>query len=423
MTNMRTVQINNRLNGYMVKTEKFKTDLIGIYVKRRLLKSEVGLNTLLSRLLVRGTQAYPTTKKLNTYLESCYGMILVSDMVKYGDHHILQIKLQFPDPKHIKDKDIFDNALKVIEEVLFRPLTEEGKFNQAYFDQEKRHLMDEIKSRVNDKMSYSLERCIECMYEGQDYANYVYGDVEDIEAITNEDLYKHYLKLLKTSKVDVSIMGDIDFDYVKSAIEALPFVPCGCDDFEAQAHKVNDLKVVHEDFNVKQGKLVLGYDTPFDHTHDLYEASVLAYYILGGGPNSILFKELREEHSLCYYVYTKSDKFKGCMFVGAGIESENYDRVLDMIKDQIEILRVTEVKTDQLDLARDAMIASIRSLSDYPNSFINFLYTEVLDKPVGGSFDMDEMISRYEKVALSDIKKVFQALTLDTIYFINGGDK
>ena len=418
MINMRPIQINNRLNGYMIKSDKFKTDLIGVYIKRKLNKEEVGLNALLSRMLVRGTRIYDTSKKLNTFLEMNYGMILVSDVVKYGDYHILQLKLQFPDPKHILDKSIFDNAIELIKALLFDPLVVDGKFKESYFEQEKYHLIDEIKSRVNDKMSYSIERCIECMYEDEAYANYVYGDIEDIEKIDNEMLYNHFQKIISTSKIDISIMGDIDFDLVADKLRSLPVEEAVLKEWTFEEHTCQKVKSIHEDFNVKQGKLVLGYDTAFTTNHELYEASVLAYYILGGSPHSKLFKLLREENSLCYYVFTKTDKFKGNMFIGAGIESENYDLVLDMISDCIKDIEVDEA---DLEHAKSAVVTSIRSILDFPNSFINFFYTEMLDKSLETTFDLEDMISDYMKVSIEDIMKVYKGLTLDTIYFINGG--
>lgn len=423
MAIIQTAKINNRLTGYMVQTDKFKTDLVGVYIKRKLCKEEVALNTLLSRVLVRGTAKRPTTKDLNKYLESCYGMILVSDVVKYGDYQVLQMKLQFPDPKHIKDKTIFEQAIELINELIFQPLIVDGKFDEDYFLQEKQHLIDEIESRINDKMSYSLERCIEHMYEGEDYANYVYGDVIDVEEITNEALYAYYKKIVQSSQVDVSIMGDLSFESMENSIRSLAFDTSEVEAIEYDQHVTKKVKEVKERFDVKQGKLVLGYQTPFVHTHPLYEASVLAYYMLGGSPNSKLFKLLREEHSLCYYIYTKSDKFKGCMFVGAGIEEKNYELTLNLIEQSIEALKSDGVKQSVLDAAIESMVASIRSINDFPNSFINFCYTELLDKSVGQQFNMESIIEKYKLVTLADIKKVFNALTLDTIYLIYGGEQ
>lgn len=417
------IKLHNRLNLYMVKTKKFKTDLIGIYIKRHLKKEEAAKNALLTRLLLRGTEQHPSTKALNIHLEESYGMILVSDVVKYGEYHILQFKLQFPDPRHIQEKNIFDKALKILKEVIFNPLLKDGGFDQDFFNQEKEHLIDEINSRVNDKMSYSLERCIECMYEGEAYSEYVYGDEEAVNIITPEALYQHYLQVIHDSLIDICVMGEIESDQVRQQIEeTFPIEENDFDeDFEmCDYHTPESVNEVVENFPVKQGKLVMGYHTNICQTDPLYEASVLAYHILGGGATSKLFTELREENSLCYYVYAKSDKFKGCLFIGAGIESENYDLVKEMIAATIKKVKEGQINQMDLDQATESMIASIRSLSDFPNSFINFFYTEVLGQSLKKSFDMEAMIEGYKNVQLQDVIDVYSRLELDTIYFIKG---
>jgi len=414
-------KINNRVNLCMVKTKKFKTDLIGIYIKRPLNSKEAAMNTLISRLMQRSTMSYPTTKSLNTHLEESYGMILVADVVKYGDYQILQVKLQFPNGNYLNEA-IFESAIDIMKEVVLHPNIKMEKFDDDYFNQEKAHLIDEIQSRVNDKMSYSIERCIECMYEGEAYANYVYGDVEDVKCITNEMLYQHYKHIIETSKIDISVMGDIEFDHVNEVIETFGFNDYEVHPIISENHERLQVNEVKEKFNVKQGKLVLGYDTPFTHLHELYEASLLAYYILAGSPNSRLFKLLREDKGLCYYVFSKSDRFKGSMFLGAGIESENYDLVLQLIAETIADLQWSVTETE-IELAKDAMIASIRSISDFPNSFINFFYTEMLEKNKEYIFSLDQMMEDFNNVTLASVQAVYQNLSLDTVYFIDGGKK
>ena len=54
-----------------------------------------------------------------------------------------------------------------------------------------------------------------------------------------------------------------------------------------------------------------------------YEASVLFASVLGGGANSKLFNEIREEKSLSYYIYAKLDKFKSIMLIASGINTTN----------------------------------------------------------------------------------------------------
>ena len=84
-------KLNEKTKLHVVNSTKFKTDLIGIYLKRPLNKAEVTKNTLITRLLGRATTEHKTSQDLNTYLEELYGAILVPDVVKYGDTQVLGV--------------------------------------------------------------------------------------------------------------------------------------------------------------------------------------------------------------------------------------------------------------------------------------------------------------------------------------------
>jgi predicted Zn-dependent peptidase len=105
------------------------------------------------------------------------------------------------------------------------------------------------------------------------------------------------------------------------------------------------------------------------------------------------------------------------MFVGAGIEFNDKDEVINVIESTLDELKHTYVDQVLLDQASEGMIASIKSLSDFPNSYANFMYSELLGKK---SIDLNEMMTLYKSVTLDQVKEVFNRLELDTIYFLKG---
>ena len=418
-------QINKRLNLYTIDTQKFKTDLIGVYIKRKLSSKEAAYNTLITRILSRGTKKYPSGKILQNKLDASYGMILVSDVVKQGSYHILQFRLQFPNHKHIQEQFIFEEALDLLHEVIFKPLADENGFDPHIFIQEKNNLLDEIRSRENDKMSFALDRCIEHMFEGEGYGQYVYGDEKTVEAIEAHDLYKHYLELLESSLFDICIMGDLKDKSIGQSVEK--YFPVKENDYVdymiRETHEAHfQLKTIKESQAIKEGKLVMGFRTYINHTEPLYEASVLAYHILGGGPSSILFHRLREDESLCYYVYAKSDKYKGALFIGAGIDPNDLEVVTGHVFEVIETLKKEGVSQSTLDDTANAMVDSIHALSDFSNAFMNFLYGELLGKSVDHVVEISEIVQGYKNVSVEDIKAVFDKLKPDLIYLLHGDE-
>ncbi len=127
---IRVIEMADQVKLHLIKSDKFKTDLIGVYIKRPLNEKEATYNTLLTRILEQGTRSWPNSKALNNALDNLYGGILSCDVNKYGELHAMQFKLQLPNEKHIKDKNLLTSGLEILNEVLKDPIKENGLFKE-----------------------------------------------------------------------------------------------------------------------------------------------------------------------------------------------------------------------------------------------------------------------------------------------------
>jgi len=292
------IEIQEKVNLHLLKSDKFKTDLIGIYIKRPLKEKEASMNALLTRVLERGMKKYKTAQELNIHLDGLYGAILVSDVHKYGEKHVFQFKMQIPDKRYVPSNNIFLESIDTLNELINHPLIINNGFKDEYVEQEKKNLIQTIRSLKNDKASYAIRRCIECMCEGEPFKISQNGSIENIQEINGKDLYRYYREILKTSPIDICVIGNIDFDSVESVIRKnLKFdresiISLERENIYKEIHQVQDVEEVME---VEQGKLTLGFRTNISYDSHDYEASVLFTTILGGGANSKLFIELGRE--------------------------------------------------------------------------------------------------------------------------------
>jgi|LGVF01.1.fsa_nt_gb predicted Zn-dependent peptidase len=405
----------------LVKSKKFKTDLIGLFLLRPLSDKEASQMALISRLLSRGTMGYPNAKSFNDRLDDLYGAIFISDTVKYGERIAMHCKIQFPNKRLIENKDIYKDAAMFLRNALFDVYHEGDRFNQEFFDQEKNKLIEEINSRVNDKITYAVERCIETMCEDEAFSVYQYGSVDTIQSLTNEEVYAYYLEFLTSSPMEILSIGDIDPDETYELIEKTFDIKNQNEVVDTECQKViyekRDAKHITENMNVNQGKLTLGFRTNIRYDDPLYEPAVLFATILGGGGNSTLFRNVREKESLCYYIFSKIEKFKSIMLIAAGIEVENYEKTLKLILEEIEKLKIGEFTEDDINIAKEVIVSSVRSLVDYPNSFINYYYSREL---TGFEYDEKKMIEDIMKVTKEEIIEAGNTLILDTVHFIRG---
>lgn len=418
---LRTKKVNDNFHIHLIQSSKFKTDLLSLYFLRPLTLEETTLNALLTRVIDRGTQKYPTSQLINQHLDDLYGTSMICDVMKIGERQQVQIKVQYP-RSPIIDRNLMEEALDFLEEMVYNPLLIEGKFDESIFEMEKSLLKQEIESRTNDKTSYAMDRAIELMCSEEPYRFYTYGDIDYLETITNEQLYKHYLDVIQHSKMDVVAIGDFDFDTMEETIVRHLREPKG--DVVVVPEEIvkpatEPLRIINETMNLQQARLVVGCRTNTDRFDAAYYPLQLFGMIYGGTPSSKLFMTLRERDSLCYYVGTKVDKLKGIMYTIAGIDEANYERSLQVMDEEFEKMLNGEIGEEELEIAKKAIIASLQSISDFPNTFSNFCNNQFM---LGDSLDIEYYIECYERVTLSEVIEIGKRIQKDMIYMLKGSE-
>src|SRR3954451_13126509 len=172
--------------------------------------------------------------------------------------------MEIANEKFLSDQTpLLQKAFEFLAEVLTNPNTVEGAFDQKTVENEKRSLKQRIHSVYDDKMRYSNVRLIQEMCKDERYALNVNGNLEDVDAITEQNLYEYYKRALAEDELDLYVVGDVDKEEVKS-IASLLFqleerTPIKIDTREiSKKEEVQEIKEVQD---VKQGKLNIGFRT------------------------------------------------------------------------------------------------------------------------------------------------------------------
>lgn len=415
-------KLENGINVYLYPTDKFKTLTFSFFIYRDLEEENATKNALIPFVLKRGTKNFPTARKLTRYLESLYGADLGADVVKKGERHIIQILLNVVNPNNLeKDRDVLDKSLDVFREMILEPYIENGCFKRQYVEQEKDVLKRIIESLFNDKYNYAIERCLQEMCKNEPYSIYKYGNVKDLEKINEQNLYDYYLSVLKTSPMDIFVVGDFDYDIIYEKLNKLfnfkrdekPLKPISI------KKDVEKEKFVEEKQDVNQGKLSIGLRTNVKYGDEDFYAMVVLNSILGGGPYSKLFQNVREKASLAYYAFSRLEKSKGLMLISSGIDFENLNRAIEIIKIQIEDIKKGNVTDYEYKSALKDLVNSLKQAKDSPASIISLYLDGVIN---GIEESIDEYIEKIKRVTKEDVVSVAQNIKLDTVYFLNKKD-
>ena len=213
--------IKEGITVHEIDTDKFKTNLIAIFLSTNLTRENVTKDALLSSVLRRGCDKYKTQEEISKELEEMYGADFNCGLDKIGDNHVIKLYLECINDKFLPQEN--DNMLKksieMLTEIAFNPLIENEGFKEEYINQEKENIKQVIEAKKDNKAKYALFRCMEEMYKDEPAGLYRFGYVEDLEKIDSKNLYEYYKNLVSECKIDIFVSGNLENKDIKDIIQ------------------------------------------------------------------------------------------------------------------------------------------------------------------------------------------------------------
>ncbi len=404
---------------HTVATSKFKTNTIVLKLLAPLNKKDVTYRAILPYVLQRGTQEFPTSTRLRQHLDELYGATLNVDLSKKGEHHIISFRMEIANEKFLTDSTpLLEKALKLLSDILLNPVTDDGVFQEEYVAQEKRTLKQRIQSVYDDKMRYSNLRLVQEMCKNEPYALHVNGEIKDIEEITPQSLFAYYKNILSQDKIDLYIVGDINQKEVEEYAThyfTLKNTPQSIVHSKVKKEIVENEVIEEQD--VKQGKLNIGYRTNSTYRDDDYYALQVFNGIFGGFSHSKLFINVREKASLAYYAASRVESHKGLLMVMSGIEVQNYEKAVTIIKEQMAAMKNGEFTDQEFEQTKAVIRNQLLETVDTPYGLVEIVYHNVI-AAINRTFD--EYLEGIENVTKEEVAEVAKKVELDTIYFLKG---
>ena len=404
-----------------VQTDQFKSSYWSLRLLRPLTEETAGENALLPRVLRRGTEACPDQERLAAALDEMYGGVVEPVVGKRGDVHCFGFVASFLDDALVPDgTPLVERAASLLGDLLLHPAAQDGCLREDYVAGERENLLSEIRSQINDKRSYALIRLTEEMCAGEPYRINRLGAPDRVAAIDALALEGYYRGLLDSARIELYYCGSADPEQAAEAWRAaLADLPRGqvASLPETVQRPVDRVRRVSDRLEVTQGKLAMGFRTGIDLTSPDYPALVVANAVFGGSSNSKLFLHVREQLSLCYYVSSALDKYKGLMVVQAGAEFDQLDRVESEVLAQLERVRRGDFTDEELQAAKKVLVRTYRSSLDVQSQLEDFWLGQNL---AGLDFGPEGLAAQVEQVDAKQVVEAAKRLRLDTVYRLLG---
>ncbi len=414
-------QLIEGIQVHMLPVEKFKTNLISVHIHLPLQEETVTLASLLPHVIRKGSQRYPDMTAIQRHLNELYGAEFYVEVSKKGEKQYIVFQMEILNEQFIsEEKLLLEEGFAFLGEMMYSPLLEGEGFAQGYVELEKESLRKKIEGLIDDKMRYANQRLTEEMCKEEPYRLLAQGIKERIPEITAEQLYGFYQEVIQSYPMDVYVVGNFAEEKVLNLIDN--YFSRGKGEKQTvpptdYGRKGREENLITEEMDVSQGKLNIGLRTHINFAEEEYLPLMMYNGVLGGFPHSKLFTNVREKASLAYYAVSRLESSKGLMMIMSGIESDNFDKAVQIIKEQLKMMVDGEISDLEIQQTKAALGNQFQESFDSARGLIDFNYLGQLN---GNVRSLTEMIQGLEDVTKEEMMDVGKKIELDTIYFLRG---
>lgn len=404
---------------HLIKTDKFKSITVKVSFHRVIKKNEITIRNILSDMFMQSSKKYNSKRELTIKAQDLYAAGLRTTNSRLGNYINTDFYLTVLNDKYTEDGN-FASSLEFLSEIMFNPDVENGKFNEEKLDIVKSTCRSALNSIKEDASNYSLIRMAEAFGEGEPISYRMMGYLEDLDDITGTSLYEFYLDMIKNDFVDIFVIGDISIKettdlikkYFKFDILKKLKMPFMVEEKKPRRSKL----VFNEEIDNTQSKLAIGCRINGLSEYERNYPLTLFNVIFGGCSDSKLFKEVREDNSLCYTIYSITNKLDNVLLIRAGIDKENYKKTVSLIEKDLKDMCNGKFDETDILMAKEYYNTALEEIEDSQSKIINnYLMMELINTD-----DIDVKREKMSKVTKSEIVKVAKKVTIDTIFCLEG---
>jgi predicted Zn-dependent peptidase len=398
---------------------RFKTFCIHLSA-RRTLDERAAARSILPVLLMQGTANYPDRPALARRMESLYGAMVAPGSSKEGEVHVLRFGLDCVAGDYLPDRpDQLADGLDFLAEFLAHPRLDGDGFPDEIFAREQRQAVHDARSVFDDRGAYAAQQSLTRACEGEPMSIPEHGGVAAIEAMDRATPEQARQDFLQRGELLVMGMGALpdDEQFLERVAGFLDHLPDRQPEqvLKSIQREVQARRSSVERVDLQQSKMVLIFRLPMTDDPKVWMGRAIFSNMLGGGPHSRLFREVREKRSLAYYAQAVLDRHKGLLTVNVGLDETAGTAVEEETLRQSAALASGDFTTEELATARAGILSSITSLTDTVRSHVRFVEDQWnlgLDRTPADLFES------YEGVTAEQVASSVEGMQLDYSYLL-----
>ena len=318
-------------------------------------------------------------------------------------------------------KRYFPRVLELMASAVLEPL-----FTQEEFDRQKNLIKESLKTGDKD-VGTAANRVEGFITYGSQHPNGEFVTQESLDKSSLQDAIDFYNNYSSPSNAYLVIIGDVNYDEIKSKISDL-FESWSSKDVSSGSFpsptNPDETEIIFVDMpNAVQSVVSIINTIDFNKNNSDYFAALVANRILGGGGAGRLFNNLREDKGWTYGSYSdisESYKTKGTVIAQAQVRNEVTDSAAVELLMELDKMKNSFVTDQELNSAKAKYTGNFVLSLENPSTIAGFarnIITQKLPEDYYNSF-----LENINNVTKEDVQKAANNyfLTNNTRVFITG---
>lgn len=355
--------------------------------------SIAGVSHFIEHMLFKGSQHYPTARRISEAIEGVGGTFNAST-----GKELTVYTARVPG-------EYLPVVMHVLSDMVRYPL-----FDATEIEKERAVIIEELSATRDDPQEWSNLLIDEVMWPDLPLGRDDAGTIESVAQLRREQLLAYFDAHYRPGSLVIGIAGNIDAQQIVQLTKET------FGDWEAREHPQwseslpprtgSSVKMIQKDTeqaNICLATLGVSYMSP-----DYYPL-ILMNSLLGDGMSSRLFQTIREEQGLAYDIgsYYNTYYETGNLVVSAGVDPSQSEGAIRAIITELTRLCETPVPEDELERAKAYVRGGVLLGLEGTQQVASWLANQ--ESLRGRVRDSDEMVTYINAVTAQDIQRVAQA--------------
>lgn len=377
-----------------IQTQKFTENTLSLRWFFPLERKTVTALNLLTLMLSARSEKYPSRQAISTAASHAYGLHSGYGLFGYGNKVLVEYRISWIREELIDEEGYANEVLCMMDENLNHPL-----FSEEYMQEAKYLLQQRLLSLSQDPDTRALQEALKAAGKDKGLGIQIYGYLEDLPAITLEEVEALYQQLHNTENqtlVAGSLCAPIQ-SYVEKNWPGKPV------EASWQAFQPQEPVSIHLEKEISQSSLAQVYTTGILPQDPRSFALIVLNALLGSSSVSLLFEIIREQHSYCYSISSSLIRFDGLLLIQTATDSSHMDDVKRLIAEILSDVAQKKISDDTFDMVKKEVCSNMAGQKDSAISLLEQAFlNEILHRPLSNA----EMIEKIQAVTKDDVAAI-----------------